>query len=114
MIMNRVGNALCSIISQQTRLNKIPGRRPESFIARRDFNDIIEYCRISRGDKQDVARQIDWWTAQAGLQAPVSLPPLSEFTEIGSGPQRKKRRRRRKSPGKVAATTQTAVIPGQQ
>jgi poly(A) polymerase len=96
MIMNRVGNALCSIISQQTRLNKIPGRRPESFIARRDFNDIIEYCRITRGGNKDVARQLDWWAAQAQQQAPVPLPPLSELTENGEAPQRKKKKRRRR------------------
>jgi poly(A) polymerase len=109
MIMNRVGNALCSIISQQTRLNKIPGRRPESFIARRDFNDIIEYGRITRGDKKDVARQLDWWTAQAQQQGPVPLP--STLSEDGEAPQRKKRRRRRrKPPGKRGAAKQTAPL----
>lgn len=98
MIMNRVGNALCSIISQQTRLNKIPGRRPEAFIARRDFDDIIEYCRITRGGNKEVARQLDWWTAQAQLQAPLPMPPPFKLTENGEAPQRKKRRRRRRKP----------------
>ena len=88
MIMNRVGNALCSIISQQTRLSKIPGRRPDSFIARKDFNDIIEYCRITRGDKKDVAKLLDWWTAQAGQQGPVPLPTLSKPTENDEAPKR--------------------------
>ena len=96
MIMNRVGNALCSIISQQTRLNKIPGRRPEAFIARRDFDDIIEYCRITRGGNKEVARQLDWWTAQAQQQAPLPMP--CKLTENGEAPQRKKRRRRRRKP----------------
>jgi poly(A) polymerase len=94
--MNRVGNALCSIISQQTRLNKIPGRRPESFIARKDFNDIIEYCRITRGDKKDVAKQLDWWAAQAMLQPPVTVP--AELTTETEAPQRKRKRRRRRKP----------------
>jgi poly(A) polymerase len=95
MIANRVGIALRDIISQQMRLKKIPGRRPESFIARRDFHDIIEYCRITRGDKKDVAKQLDWWAAQAMQQAP--LP--SELTEETGAPQRKsKRRRRRRNP----------------
>ena len=111
MIMNRVGNALCTIISQQTRLNKIPGRRPESFIARNDFNDIIEYCRITRGDQKDVAKQLDWWAAQAQQQAPVPLPALSKPAENGEAPQRKKRRRRRrKPPGKRGGNRQTAPI----
>ncbi|MBC8016925.1 MAG: poly(A) polymerase, partial [Verrucomicrobia bacterium] len=102
----RVGNALCSIISQQTRLNRIPGRRPEAFIARRDFTDIVEYCRITRGGKKDVAKQLDWWTAQAQQQAPVS--PLSKLTENDEAPQTKKRRRRRrKPPGKRGANKQT-------
>jgi poly(A) polymerase len=94
MIMNRVGNALCSIISQQTRLNKIPGRKSEAFIGRRDFNDIIEYCRITRGDKKDVAKQLDWWTDQAQQQEPV---PHEDAKEI-KAPQRKRKRRRRRKP----------------
>jgi poly(A) polymerase len=94
MIANRVGIALRNIISQQTRLKKIPGRRPESFIGRHDFNDIIEYCRITRGDKKDVAKQLDWWAAQAMQQAQVTLP--SESAEETGAPQRKKKRRRRK------------------
>jgi len=96
MIMNRVAIALRDIISQQTRLKKIPGRRPDAFIARRDFNEIIEYCRITRGDKKDVAKQLDWWEAQAQQQAPVGLPDdLTPETEV---PERKKKRRRRRKP----------------
>lgn len=104
MIMNRVGNALCSIISQQTRLNKIPGRRPESFIARRDFNDIIEYGRITRGDKKDVAKQLDWWTAQAQQQGQGPVPLPSKLSEDGEAPQGKKRRRRRRKPKAKSST----------
>jgi poly(A) polymerase len=96
MIMNRVGIALREIISQQTRLNKIPGRKPEAFIARRDFNDIIEYCRITRGDKKDVDKQLDWWAAQAQQQGPVPLP--YEGTTETRAPQRKRKRRRRRKP----------------
>jgi poly(A) polymerase len=96
MIMNRVGNALRDIISQQTRLNKIPGRKPEAFIARRDFNDIIEYCRITRGDKKDVAKQLEWWTAQALQESPLPLP-YEGATET-EAPQRKRKRRRRRKP----------------
>jgi poly(A) polymerase len=97
MIANRVGIALRDIISQQMRLKKIPGRRPESFIARHDFNDIIEYCRITRGDKKDVAKQLDWWAAQAKQQAQAPLP--SKLTEEAGAPQTKrKRRRRRRNP----------------
>ncbi|MBT0665896.1 polynucleotide adenylyltransferase PcnB [Geobacter pelophilus] len=96
MIMNRVGIALRDIISQQLRLKKIPGRRPESFIARHDFYDIIEYCRITHGDKKDVGKQLDWWVAQSRQEAPVPLPGLAEENEA---PQRKrKRRRRRRNP----------------
>lgn len=103
MIANRVGIALRDIICQQIRLKKIPGRRPESFIARHDFNDIIEYCRITRGDKKDVVKQLDWWAAQAKQQALVPLP--SELTEETEAPQRKrKRRRRRRNPNAKSRT----------
>jgi poly(A) polymerase len=104
MIMNRVGNALCSIISQQTRLNKIPGRRPESFIARRDFNDIIEYGRITCGDKKDVAKQLDWWTAQAPQEGAVPLPLRCEPTTETEAPKRKRKRRRRRNPDAKSRT----------
>ena len=101
MITNRVGIALRDIISQQMRLKKIPGRRPESFIARHDFIDIIEYCRITRGDKKDVVKQLDWWAAQAKQQAPVP----SEFAEEAEAPQgKKKRRRRRRNPNVKSRT----------
>ena len=97
MIMNRVGLSLRDIISQQVRLKKIPGRRPESFIARRDFTDIIAYGRITRGNEKDVVNQLDWWTAQALQPAPLPLPPgLSEESELPHG--KKKRRRRRRNP----------------
>ncbi len=102
MIANRVGLALRDIISQQMRLKKIPGRRPETFIARHDFNDIIEYCRIIRGDKKEVAKQLEWWAAQAAQPEP--LPPPSGFGEESGAPQRKRKRRRRRNPNQKSRT----------
>lgn len=102
MIANRVGIALRDIISQQMRLKKIPGRRPETFIARHDFNDIIEYCRITRGDKKDVVKQLEWWTAQAAQSEPV--PPPSGLSEENGEPQRKRKRRRRRNPNQKSRT----------
>ena len=103
LITNRVGLGLRDIIGQQMRLKKIPGRRPDAFIARKDFNDIIEYCRITRGDKKDVIKQLDWWLAQAQQQTQVALPP--ELTEETGAPQRKrKRRRRRRNPSAKSRT----------
>jgi poly(A) polymerase len=102
MIPNRVGIAFRDIISQQTRLKKIPGRRPESFTARHDFNDIIEYCRITSGDKKDVVKQLEWWEAQARQQAPVPLP--SGLAEEAGAPKRKRKRRRRRNPNAKSGT----------
>lgn len=102
LIANRVGLALRDIIAQQTRLKKIPGRRPQAFIARPDFNDIIEYCRITRGDKKDVVKQLDWWAAQAKEQAP--LPPPEPPAETGAPERKRKRRRRRRNPNAKGRT----------
>lgn len=93
MITNRVGVALRDIISQQVRLKKIPGPRLESFMARHDFKDIIEYGRIARSATKDTLKQLDWWEAQAQQQTPVSQP--AEFPEVTGVPQRKKKRKRR-------------------
>jgi len=102
MIANRVGIALRDIISQQSRLKKIPGRRPESFIASRDFNDIIEYCRITSGDKKEIAKQLDWWEAQAQQQAPLTLS--NKRTKEPQAPQQKRKRRRRRNPDAKSKT----------
>jgi poly(A) polymerase len=101
-ITNRVGTALRDIIAQQARLKLIPGRRPQVFIARKDFNDIIEYCRITRGGKKDVARQLEWWLAQTAEQEPV--PQFKRSEETGAPPRKKRRRRRRKPHGVHQAT----------
>ncbi|MGB9080979.1 MAG: polynucleotide adenylyltransferase PcnB [Desulfuromonadaceae bacterium] len=101
-ITNRVGLALRDIIAQQMRLKQIPGRRPQAFIARKDFNDIIEYCRITRGGKKDVAGRLEWWLAQTAQQEPV---PLSDHTKEIEAPPRKKRRRRRRKPHGVVQST---------
>jgi len=100
LVTNRVGLGLRDIIAQQTRLKKIPGRRPQAFIERHDFNDIIEYCRITCGDKKDVAKQLDWWAAQATQQEPV--PPPSGLTAESEAPQRKRKRRPRRRKPSVA------------
>ncbi len=94
MIPNRVATALRDIISQQMRLKKIPGRRPESFVSRNDFPDIMEYCRVTRGDQKEVAKQLDWWVAQSRQQGPLPLPP--ELPQETGAPQRQKKRRRRR------------------
>jgi poly(A) polymerase len=97
-ITNRVGLALREIIALQTRLRQIPGRRPQAFVARKDFSDIIEYCRITRGDRKDVARQLEWWLAQAEQNEHEPLPALNKRSEKGEAPPSKKRRRRRRKP----------------
>ena len=101
-IANRVGLALREIIAQQMRLKLIPGRKPQAFIARKDFNDIIEYCRITRGDMKEVAGRLEWWRAQAAGQESV---PLFERTEESGAPPQKKRRRRRRKPHGVQQST---------
>jgi poly(A) polymerase len=104
MIANRVGLALRDIISQQVRLKKIPGRRPESFVARHDFGDIIEYCRVTRGDRKEVVKQLDWWAVQASQ--PAQLPPESEPAQESGAPQAKKKRRRRRRKPKPKSGTE--------
>ena len=105
MIMNRVGQALRDIISQQQRLKKIPGRRPEAFVARHDFDDILEYCRITRSGQKEDAKMLAWWAVQERLEVPVPQPagPAKE----NNLPHRKKKRLRRRKPKAKAATSGT-------
>jgi poly(A) polymerase len=102
MITNRVGGALRDIIRHQIRLKTIPGRRPESFIARNDFGDIVEYCRIIRGNEKEVAKRLDWWMALSRQECLAPLPV--GLAEDSDAPQRKrKKRRRRRKPQPTAA-----------
>jgi poly(A) polymerase len=94
MIANRVGLGLRDIIRHQMRLMKIPGRRPEAFATRHDFNDIVEYCRINRDSDKEVAKRLDWWTALSRQQASVPVP--ADLPEDNDAPQRRRRRRRRR------------------
>ncbi|MDD2736378.1 MAG: polynucleotide adenylyltransferase PcnB [Desulfuromonadaceae bacterium] len=103
-ITSRVGSALRDIIAQQTRLTHIPGRRPQLFIARTDFTDIIAYSRIVHGNKKDVASRLQWWRVQAEQMEQEPLPLLSKSTEAAGAAPRKKRRRRRKPHGLQRAT----------
>ncbi len=97
MIMNRVGIALRDIISQQMRLNKIPGRKPEAFVVRRDFDDIIAYFRITACEEPNHARQLDWWLACA-KEHEGALPVSPEASQGIEAPHRKRKRRRRRKP----------------
>ena len=67
-----------------------------------DLGDIIEYCRITRGDMKEVAGRLEWWRAQAAGQESV---PLFERTEESGAPPQKKRRRRRRKPHGVQQST---------
>ena len=102
MITNRVGTALRDILSQQMRLKKIPGRRPDAFVSRHDFSDIIAYCRATRGNQQDVATQLDWWAAR--VQQLATASSSGESAGESETPQRKRKRRRRRHPNKKRGT----------
>ena len=102
MITNRGGQSLRDILSQQHRLNKVPGRRPEAFIARPDFADIVEYCRVTRGNDADVVKRLRWWTDLAhGM--PSAMPPAGPSND--EAPRNKRRRRQRRKPKTGGAQT---------
>ncbi len=100
MIPNRVGTALRDIIAQQARLKKIPGRRPETFITRHDFTDIVQYCRLTRGADKEVTKRLDWWEDRAGQQELNKEGTVPEAGQHAEKPRRRARKRRRRRSGR--------------
>lgn len=77
-----------------SRLVQVPGRRPQSVIARPGFADAVVYLHLRGEDDHDLAKSAHWWERYATDQV---LPPAAAVeTAAGDTRRRRPRRRRRK------------------
>ncbi|MRR07760.1 MAG: polynucleotide adenylyltransferase PcnB [Deltaproteobacteria bacterium] len=96
-IPHRVALAVREIMVLQNRFRKIPGKRPQSVLARPAFMDALTYLRCcceSTGEGSDVAT---WWEKYAENRV---LPQVAAKKEKDGDHRRPRRRKRR---GRVAA-----------
>jgi len=96
-IPHRVALAVREIMILQNRFGRMPGKRPQSVLARPAFMDALKYLRCyceSTGEGSDVAA---WWEKYAENKV---LPQVAVGREEGGDNRRPRRRKRR---GRVTA-----------
>lgn len=97
-IPHRVSLAVREILALQSRFRKIPGKRPQSVLARSSFADALAYLRCRCDETGESSAVLAWWERYANGQV---IPPILEQGE-GQGASRPRRRRKRKARVPVA------------
>lgn len=97
-IPHRVALAVRDIMVLQYRFRKMPGKRPQSVLARPGFPDALAYLLCQSETTGEGADIYTWWQSYAKDQV---LPPAA--LQIDTVAQRPKKRRRRRK-GKAPAT----------
>jgi poly(A) polymerase len=95
VIPHRIGLAVREILALQNRFRRIPGKRPESILARPGFCDALAYLRSRCKATGEGGKVLAWWELYSKENA---MPPVEKETEAGGAgrPRRQRRRRKRK------------------
>jgi poly(A) polymerase len=97
-IPHRVTLAVREILALQSRFRQIPGKRPQSVLARPAFADALTYLRCRCDETGEDFAVLAWWERYASGQI---IPPIPEQGE-GRGATRPRRRRKRKARAPIA------------
>ncbi|RNC70650.1 MAG: polynucleotide adenylyltransferase PcnB [Desulfuromonadales bacterium] len=92
-VPNRVGVVVRDILAMQSRLRKIPGKRPQGVLARTCFADAMAYLRCRCAVTGEGEKVLAWWERYA--RESVMPPVEAGVGEETTGQPRKRRRRRR-------------------
>jgi len=98
-IPHRVALAVRDIMILQYRFRKMPGKRPQSVLARPNFPDALAYLLCQSETTGEGADCYAWWESYAKEQV---LPPAAK--QLDPAAQRPKKRRRRRK-GRAPATS---------
>lgn len=99
LIPQRVGIQVRDILSFQSRFEKIPGKRPLSFISRHSFSDAFTYFSLVTAATGDHSECCAWWKRFVieNPQIADGKPSLWNVpVSTGAQPKRQRRRRGRK------------------
>lgn len=91
-IPHRVGVGVRDILVLQHRLRRIPGKRPQSVLARTCFADALTYLRCRCEISGEGIKVFSWWDRYAREHI---LPQLEPAEEASVARPRRRRRRRR-------------------
>jgi len=97
-IPHRVSLAVREILALQERFRRIPGKRPQSVLARPGFADALNYLRCRCAVTGEGREALAWWESYARDKV---LPPVAGEAEEPR-PSRGRRRRRRRKPAAPA------------
>lgn len=98
-IPHRVVLAVRDIMALQKRFGKMPGKRPQSVLARPGFLDALDYLRCKSSVTGECEKILAWWESYSKDQV---LPCGSEQKDDGGGrPKRRRRRRKHRAPAAV-------------
>lgn len=97
-IPHRASLAVREILALQERFRRIPGKRPQSVLARPGFGDALRYLRCRCHITGEGQESLDWWERYALEKV---MPPVEEQSGAPR-PARSRRRRRRRKPAATA------------
>jgi poly(A) polymerase len=90
----RVTNRLRTILASQFSLTRMPPRRPQSTLARPEFDEALSYLRIVAETRKELQESVEWWD-QYVLTAPSPEPADTAAEEVPAKKRRRRRYRRR-------------------
>lgn len=97
-VPHRIGLAVREILALQHRLRRIPGKRPQSVLARASFAESMAYLRCRSAMNGEDSTVLAWWERYARESV---MPPV-EPCSAGGETKKPRRRRRRRGARKAA------------
>ncbi|HZV82151.1 MAG TPA: polynucleotide adenylyltransferase PcnB [Geobacteraceae bacterium] len=98
-ITQRVAFRLREIMILQLRFARMPGRKPQSVIARPAFAEALDFFRFRSSTNRELMKSCVWWESYAAGIVPEEMPEKRRDGDTGGGGSgRRKRRRRRRRP----------------
>jgi poly(A) polymerase len=95
-VPQRVGLQIREILANRERFRRMPGKRPQAFIARQSFGASLDYLRFCGTFSEDDRLMAEWWDRYVAGN-PAAAVRDGEAAAPGPRPGKPKRRRRRRS-----------------
>ncbi|HEY6839280.1 MAG TPA: polynucleotide adenylyltransferase PcnB [Geobacteraceae bacterium] len=118
LIPHKIGIMLRDILAAQDRFRKMPGKRPQVFIAKPSFPAALDYLRFTAAINEADEGVVAWWENFAAGELPPAAAAVREErpdSAPSNGDKRPRRRRRRRRSasrdGRQTATSDKQTPP---
>lgn len=95
LIPHRLGLRLRDILLLQLRFSRMPGRKPQSVVARPGFAEALEFLRFRASADPALEKTLRWWESFLGSNGQPPAAPADEGSSENPPRSRRRRRRRR-------------------